>query len=360
LSKLLRKSDTVSRFGGDEFLILLNNLNSVDDIAMLTRKILSIFDKPFIIKGQEYFVTASAGVAVYPVDGEEADPLIKNADIAMYKAKERGKNQYLFCTADMKNEILMKMKLTNSLYRALERDEFVLHYQPQVCTKTKKVIAAEALIRWNHPDLGMIPPSVFIPLAEQTGLIGSIGEWVLRTACIQCKLWHTSGLLPIRIAVNVSVIQFRNPDLISQIERILKETQLEPQYLELEITESVAINESEYIIEVLNALKKLGISISIDDFGTEYSSLSRLTSMPIDRIKMDIQFIRSIHKSDKDKAIALGIIGLAHNLGLKVIAEGVETEMQMDFLSQKKCDEIQGFYFYRPVNAEDFEKILRK
>ena len=359
LSKLVRKSDTVSRFGGDEFMILLNHLNGTDDIERIIKKILSIFEEPFLIKEQEYFVTASAGVAVYPFDGGDSDTLIKNADIAMYKAKEQGKNQYLFCTADMKKEVLLKMRLMNNLYRALAKNEFMLHFQPQVCTRSKRIIAAEALLRWNHPELGMIPPNQFIPLTEQTGLIVPIGEWVLRTACMQCKTWQLSGFPDMRIAVNVSIIQLRNPDFVSRLKRILQETQLEAQYLELEITESAAVNESEYIFEVLDKLKALHLSISIDDFGTEYSSLSRLTSMPIDRIKMDMQFVRRIHQSDKDKAIALGIINLAHNLGLKVIAEGVETESQLDFLCQKDCDEIQGFYFYRPLNADDFDMILK-
>lgn len=340
-------------------MILLNHLNGTDDIERIIKKILSIFEEPFLIKEQEYFVTASAGVAVYPFDGGDSDTLIKNADIAMYKAKEQGKNQYLFCTADMKKEVLLKMRLMNNLYRALAKNEFMLHFQPQVCTRSKRIIAAEALLRWNHPELGMIPPNQFIPLTEQTGLIVPIGEWVLRTACMQCKTWQLSGFPDMRIAVNVSIIQLRNPDFVSRLKRILQETQLEAQYLELEITESAAVNESEYIFEVLDKLKALHLSISIDDFGTEYSSLSRLTSMPIDRIKMDMQFVRRIHQSDKDKAIALGIINLAHNLGLKVIAEGVETENQLDFLCQKDCDEIQGFYFYRPLNADDFDMILK-
>ncbi len=360
LSGLLRKSDAISRFGGDEFLIMLNNLNSTNDIVRIAEKILSVFDKPFILNEQEFFVTASAGVAVYPYDGNDAETLIKNADIAMYKAKEQGKNNYLFCTTDMKDEILQKMTLSNGLYRALERHEFFLHYQPQVNAGTKKIIGAEALIRWNHPENGLIAPGLFIPLAEQTGLIGPIGDWVLRTACLQCRTWQICGLPDIRIAVNVSIIQLRNPGFAYRVKQILEEIHLEPRFLELEITESAAVNESDYIIEVLNGLKKLGISISIDDFGTEYSSLSRLTSMPIDRIKMDMQFVRGISKSEKEKAIAKGIIGLAHNLGLKVVAEGVETELQLNFLCDKECDEIQGFYFYHPVTSEDFERILRE
>lgn len=360
LAKTIRKSDAVSRFGGDEFLILLNNINFPDDIKIVVNKILDMFETPFVINGQEFYVTASAGIAVYPYDGKDSSMLIKNADIAMYKAKEQGRNQYLFCTTDMKDEVVQKMMLRNSLYRALDRHEFILHYQPQVDTKTKRIVGAEALIRWNNPKYGMIPPGTFIPLAEQTGLIGPIGEWVLKTACHQCKTWQSNGLPKIRIAVNVSVLQLRNPDFVSRVEHILIDSQLEPQFLELEITESAAVNESDYFFKVLDDLKNLGILISIDDFGTEYSSLSRLTSMPVDRIKLDMQFVHNIGKSDRENAIIQGIIGLAHNLGLRVIAEGVETDWQLDFLSIRNCDEIQGFYFYRPVNSEDLEAILKK
>lgn len=358
LLRNVRKSDAVSRFGGDEFLIMLNNIESVDNITRITDKIMGIFQKPFCLSGQEFFVTASAGIAVYPYDGDDADKLIKNADIAMYKAKDKGKNQYLLCSSEMKDEILLKMKLTNNLYRALERNEFILHYQPQVSIETKKITGVEALIRWQHPEMGMISPGLFIPLAEQTGLINPIGEWVLKTACTQCKAWQDAGLPPIRMAVNVSVHQFRNPNLVGIVRDVLAETGLNPQYLELEITESAAMCEAEYIIYVLNGLKELGITISIDDFGTQYSSLSRLNTMPIDRLKMDVQFIRDINRSDRDKAIAKGIISLAHNLGMYVIAEGVETKVQYDFLCSNACDEVQGYYFYRPVTAGEIEKAL--
>ena len=360
LKNNLRKSDAIARFGGDEFLILLNNLNSPKDIHGIIEKILAAFDEALIVDEQEFYVSASAGIAVYPYDGADPEMLVKNADIAMYKAKESGKNRYMFCTEDMKEEILKKVKLSGNLFQALERHELQLYYQPQVCTHSKEIIGTEALLRWLHPEFGLIPPGVFIPLAEQTGLIGPIGDWVLMTACLQCKTWHLKGLRNIRIAVNVSVLQLRNPGFVYRVGQILDETQLEPKYLELEITESVMVSESEYIIEVLKNLQNLGVSISIDDFGTEYSSLSRLTAMPINRIKLDMQFVHDIGRGEKENAIIQGIIGLAHNLGLRVTAEGVETEQQLEFLTERSSDEIQGFYFYRPVPAEEMEEILRR
>jgi len=295
---------------------------------------------------------------VYPVDGEDTETLIKNADIAMYRAKANGKNQYVFCTPNMKQDMQVKLKLTNSLYRTLDRDELYLAYQPQVNIISGKIIGVEALLRWNHPELGIISPASFIPIAEQTGLISPIGEWVLRTACMQNKAWQDEGLPKMRIAVNISVIQFRNPNLVNLVRNILEETGMEPQYLELEVTESVAIHESDYIVNVLNNLKEIGITISIDDFGTQYSSLSRLKLLPVDRLKMDMQFVRGIEGNDKDKAITNVIISLAKNLGLKVIAEGVETKEQLTFLSEKLCDEVQGYYYYKPMAAEEVKKII--
>jgi diguanylate cyclase (GGDEF)-like protein len=355
----VRKSDTVSRFGGDEFLIMVNNLSKPEDIVKVADDIMSLFSRNFKINQQDFFVTASAGIALYPMDGEETETLVKNADIAMYTAKAKGKNQYVLCTEDMKQKVQEKMKITNFLFRALERNELMVYYQPQVSLPSAKVVGLEALLRWKHPEMGMIPPITFIPLAEQTGLINAIGEWVLKTACLQNKKWQQMGLPKVRVAVNVSVNQFRDPDMVEKVKSILEETGLAPEYLELEITESVAINESGYIINVLNNLKKLGISISIDDFGTEYSSLSRLKLLPIDRLKMDMQFVRSIEGGQKDQAIVKVIINLAKNLGIKVIAEGVETEAQKEFLEGRLCDEVQGYYYYRPVPADEIQAILQ-
>ena len=284
--------------------------------------------------------------------------MIKNADLAMYAAKNKGRNQYTLCSPGMKEEMLKRMKLINGLYRALERNELVLYYQPQISVITKEIIGIEALIRWNHPEFGMIPPKTFIPLAEQTGLIKPIGQWVLRTACRQNKEWRDKGLPPLRIAVNLSVEQFRDPELIDTVARVLEETGLEPRYLELEITESATSYDPDYIIPVLHELKKLGVSIAIDDFGTEYSSLSRLKELPVDRIKIDMRFVQSITESDKDEAIARTVVQLAKNLRLNVTAEGVETETQFQFFGSQMCDEVQGFYFFKPMPAAEVETIL--
>lgn len=359
LKKCMRRSDTVARFGGDEFLLLIGNLVRENDIVKVTENIMQLFHKPFILKGQEFYVTASAGIAIHPADGTDADKLIKNADIAMYSAKESGKNQYAMCSHEMKQAVNSSVALTTSLYRALEKGELTIHYQPQMCLQTQQIIGLEALLRWNSPEHGIVNPEQFIPLAEQTGLINPIGEWVLRQACRQNKQWQEMGLPPVRMAVNLSVIQLRNPRLKDIVRETLEDTGLAPAYLELEITESAATKEADYIVGLLGRLKSLGITLSIDDFGTEYSSLSRLKLLPVDRIKVDMQFVRGIEESNKDKAITKLIIGLAKNLGLKVIAEGVETENQLNFLHQKMCDEAQGFYYFRPMPPEQVELILR-
>lgn len=358
LSSSLRQYDTVARFGGDEFLIALNQIDRIDDIKKIANHIMQTFALPFDVDDQEFFISASAGIAVFPFDGEEADILIKNADLAMYVSKNKGKNQYTLCSYTMKDDMLKKMTLTNGLYRALERNELVLYYQPMVNISTRKIMGLEALIRWNHPDFGMIPPSAFIDLAEQTGLIRPIGQWVLQTACRQNKEWQVLGLPPIRIAVNLSVEQFRDPELISIVARTLGDTGLEPKYLELEITES-ASHDRDNIMRVLHELKKLGVSIAIDDFGIEYSSLSRLKVLPVDRIKIDMQFVQGITESDKDEAIAKTIVQLAKNLKLNVTAEGVETQSQFEFFKKQMCDEVQGFFFFKPMPVEEVEDILR-
>ncbi len=360
LSNTIRKSDTISRFGGDEFLIIMTNIQQESDIHKISNTIMHIFEEPFMVHCHEFFITASAGVAVYPQDGGDVASLIKHADIALYKAKEQGKNQYLLCSSIMKDEVAEQIRLTNQLYRALERHEFVLYYQPQVNIQSGDIIGVEALIRWQHPEMGMVSPALFIPLAEQTGLINGIGEWVLKTACAQNKAWQSQGLPPIQVAVNLSVQQFRGTDLVELVKNTLADTGLSPKFLELEITESIAIKESAAIISILNELKALGLTIAIDDFGTEYSSLSRVTQLPIDRIKMAIQFVRGIGKNQKDEAIANVIIRLAKNLNVKIIAEGVETREQLDFLKSEMCDEVQGYYYYKPMPADEISAILSK
>lgn len=356
----LGEHDFAARFGGDEFIIMMSGFKEKAELEERIAGIMGIFNEPVMINGLDFFVTASAGISVYPDDGDNRDMLIKNADLAMYTSKEHGKNQSTFCTQEMKAEVERKVLLTNMLYKALENNELILYYQPQVNISIKKISGLEALIRWNNPELGMISPGAFIPLAEQSGLINPIGQWVFETACKQNKAWQEMGLPPVRMAVNLSVEQFRNPNLTRVIEGTLVETGLEPKYVELEITESVAIKETKSVIPVLAELKALGVTISIDDFGTDYSSLARIKNLPIDRIKMAMEFVHGITVSDKDEAIAKVIITLANSLGLKVIAEGVETETQLSFLEKRICDEVQGYYFYKPMPAEEIEIILRK
>ncbi len=358
LKSRVRKSDTVSRFGGDEYMIMLNNIKDEEDISRIADKVLSIFAKPFIIQGQEFFVTGSLGISVYPIDGEDPKTLIKNADTAMYQAKSKGKNRYAFCTSSMKTEVEKNLTISNDLFYALDRNQFSVHYQPQMDLSNKHITGLEALLRWEHPKLGMIPPKVFIPIAEKNGSINNIGDWVLRTACLQNKKWQDMGLSNFKIGVNLSAIQFRNPNISYQIERILNETGLDPKYLELEITESIAIKEADFVVRALNKLKEIGVSIAIDDFGTEYSSLSRLKNLPIDRIKIDMEFIHGIENNEKDKAITTIIINLAKSLGLNVLAEGVETAPQVEFLNQKMCEYVQGYYYHKPMPADRMEKIL--
>lgn len=357
---VVAKTDLVSRFSGDEFLIMISHVKNKDEMAGIAEKLMNLFNEPFILKGQEFFMTASAGIALYPMDGGDPEALIMNADIAKYKAKEKGRNQYLLCSADMKEAVNRQNQLTNFLYRALEKGELFIQYQPQVCLSTGKVTGVESLLRWQHPELGLISPGVVIPLAEKTSLINPIGEWVLETACRQNKAWQDSGIEPILMAVNISASQFKNPNLISQIEGILKRTGLKPEYLEVEITESTAILELNEIICKLNGLKKIGVSIAIDDFGTEYSSLGRLKMLPLDRLKMDKQFVDGIGSNHKDQAIAKAIIQLGKSLGLSVVAEGVEDENQVSFLKTSQCDLIQGYYYYKPLDAAAIAEILQQ
>ena len=358
LLKTLRKSDVIARHGGDEFIVIIEELDNCSGVELIANKIINCFQEPFHLENQDYFLTTSVGVAVYPADGQTPDMLIKNADIAMYKAKENGKNQYLFCTPVMKDVANETMELSTNLYRAIEKNELELYYQPQLSCHNNQIMGVEALIRWRHPVMGLISPAKFIPIAEKTGLILPIGEWVLRTACQQNKKWQEQGLPKIRMGVNLSLRQFHNNDLLNLVESVLKETKLAPQYLELEITETIAMKEKSYIINTLNAFRQIGVSIAIDDFGTEYSSLSYLKHLPVDRLKVAMQFIRGIGIDHKDEALAKGIIVLAKSIGMNVIAEGVETKEQLEFLKNHNCDEIQGYYFFKPLAEAEMTKLL--
>lgn len=360
LKRCVNKEDFIGRFGGDEFLILADEKREGGSILDVVHRITHSLGAPVLLRDQENYVTASMGVAIYPADGRNGEELLKNADTAMYKAKEQGKNCCVFCTEELKKETRKRLMLSSHLKLAQERQELMVYYQPQVSAQTGRIIGVEALIRWNHKTLGMISPGIMIPLAEQNGAIHQIGEWILREAIHQSLAWQSMGIEPIRMAVNVSGVQFRDGAFPDKLRNILDETGIRPEYLELEITESITFRETDYMEKSLSELKEMGVMIAIDDFGTEYSSLSRLKNMPADRIKIDMQFIRGMVENQKDMAITDIIIHLARSLGLSVLAEGVETKEQRDILREKGCDEIQGYYFYRPMPADEVERLLRQ
>lgn len=358
LGLLLRNGDTVARLGGDEFVIILDDVAKAEDIAKICQKILDSLLKPFFLKGHELFITASIGISLYPNDGRDAETLLKNADTAMYKAKEQGRNNYQHFSPNMNVKALERLSLETNLRRALEREEFFLHFQPFISLATGEIIGMEALIRWRHPDLGMISPAQFIPLAEETGLIVPISDWVLKTACRQNKKWQDAGLRPIRIAVNLSARQFYERDFQKGVISTLRETGLEPHYLELELTEGTIMKSTDATITALDEFHHLGIAVAIDDFGTGYSSLNYLKRFPVDKLKIDQSFVRDIVKDPDDAAITSAIVALGHSLQLKTIAEGVETQEQLAFLQSIQCDEMQGYLFSRPLPADEAEKIL--
>jgi len=305
-------------------------------------------------------ITASIGISLYPDDGDGSDTLIKNADTAMYRAKEVGRNNYQFFTQEMNDRVFERLSMENNLRRAIEREEFVLHYQPQVDIKTGKIIGTEALIRWQHPDMGLVPPGRFIHIAEDSGLIVPIGEWVLRTACRQNREWQIAGLQAIPVAVNLSAIQFRQPDFLEAVKRAVMDTEIDPRYVELELTERAVMQDVEAAVATMQEMKGMGFLLTIDDFGTGYSSLNYLKRFPIDKLKIDQSFVRDITTDPDDASITLAIISMAHSLGLRVIAEGVETAEQLAFLREHGCDEIQGYYFSKPVPADEFAGLLQK
>jgi diguanylate cyclase (GGDEF)-like protein/PAS domain S-box-containing protein len=352
--------DVVARLGGDEFIVLLNEIAHSQDASRVARRILKELARPFTLAGHEVFVTASIGIALYPLDGNDAENLLKNADVAMYHAKNQGRNNYQFYTKSMNATSLQRLDLENDLRKALDRGEFLLYYQPTVDVQTRTIIGAEALVRWKHPNKGMISPGEFIPLAEETGLIVSIGEWVLRTACSQNRAWQNAGNKPFRVAVNLSGRQFDQEGLIEVISNALRDTGFDPQYLELEITESTIMKNPEKAATTLQKLKGMGICLSIDDFGTGYSSLGNLRKFPIDTLKIDRSFVMNITTDSDDAAITTAIIAMAHSLKLGVIAEGVESEDQQSFLRERACDAVQGYLFSRPVPAEEFIKLVRE
>ncbi len=358
LLSCVRETDTVARLGGDEFMLVLpENPDDGTGAAVLTR-IMEAIAKPISIQDHEFFLTCSIGVATFPTDGDSVESLTRFADIAMYRAKELGRNAFQFYTAEMNERTLDRLKIEADLRRALERNEFELHYQPQLSLKNGEIIGMEALLRWHHPTHGMIAPTRFIGLAEDMGLIIPIGAWVLRTACLQTIAWHRAGWPALRVAVNLSPRQFAQQTLVQSIADLIQETGMTAHLLELELTEGTVMHDVDSAIEVLRNLKALGIHISIDDFGTGYSSLSYLRRFPIDVLKIDQSFVRELSVDVDDAAIVRAIITLAHSLRLKVIAEGVETAAQLAFLRQEGCDHMQGYLYSRPVNAEQFEQLL--
>jgi diguanylate cyclase (GGDEF)-like protein len=359
LRECLRAADVVERLGGDEFVVLLQEVDQ-ERAASVARDILSVVMKPVVILGQECRVTASVGVCLHPDDGQDDQAIMKNADMAMYLAKEEGKNNFQFFTSGMKPQSIERLALESNLRRALELDEFSLHYQAKVNFKSGAITGVEALLRWHNPELGSVPPTRFIPLAEDTGLIVPIGAWVLRTACAQSVAWQKQGLPPVCLSVNLSMRQLNDEGLVGEIQRVLSETGLSPELLELEVTESAIMHDAERAVRVLTAIKNLGVRLAIDDFGTGYSSLAHLKRFPIDTLKVDRSFIREVPNDAEDRAIAEAIIAMGKTLSLTVVAEGVETPEQQAFLSDRQCDEMQGYYFSTPVAAQDFAELLRE
>jgi diguanylate cyclase (GGDEF)-like protein len=359
LRTCVRDCDTVARLGGDEFTVIVEDVADSQTAAVVAQKIIDTFAQPFNLHGHEVFVTTSIGITVYPDDGEQVDSLLRNADTAMYRAKGCGRNNYQFYVADMNARARERLMLENALRRALVRDEFALYYQPRVDIYSGRVIGAEALLRWRHPDMGMIPPSEFVPILEETGMIIPVGEWALREACRQNRVWQELGLAPVRVAVNLSARQFVQKDLAGMVEQALGDSGLSSAYLELEITEELLLEHSHANTETLNKLRDLGVHISIDDFGTGYSSLSYLKRLPINTLKIDKSFVRDITRDSDGAAIASAIIAMARSLRLNVLAEGVETDEQLSFLRAQGCNEIQGYSFSQPLSADDFEKLLR-
>jgi diguanylate cyclase (GGDEF)-like protein/PAS domain S-box-containing protein len=355
----VRRSDTVSRQGGDEFVILLSQINHPEDAATCAKKILLSLSAHHSISGLDLHINGSIGISIYPEDGGDAETLIKNADTAMYHAKESGRNNFQFFTAEMNLRAVERQSLEGSLRRALEREEFLLHYQPKVNLDTGEITGVEALIRWQQPDRGLVPPSQFVPIAEDCGLIIQIGRWVLREGCRQARAWQDAGLPPLPIAVNVSAVEFRDKDFVEGVRAILSETGLEARYLQLEVTEGVLMEDAESTASVLQKLKMMGIHIAVDDFGTGYSSLSYLRQFPIDALKIDQSFIHQITSDPEDSTIVSAIIQMGKSLKHLVIAEGIETQEQRAFLQSQRCTEGQGYLFSPPLGAAQFAHLLQ-
>jgi diguanylate cyclase (GGDEF)-like protein/PAS domain S-box-containing protein len=360
IAAVLREEDTLARWAGDEFTLIVPHIRGTDGAIAVAEKIMEALKPEFMLEGHLLRVTSSIGIAMYPTHGEDSETLLKNADAALYRVKEAGRNGYNLYNSAINSDASARLTLESHLHRALERQEFALYYQPQVNVVTGEILQMEALVRWNHPKMGLIPPTQFIPLAEETGLILSLGEWVLRTACAQNRAWQLAGLPPIRVAVNLSAQQFKQPRLMEMIKQILQETGLNPSALELEITETTVMNNVEVTKKILNELHAMGVSIALDDFGTGYSSLSYLKAFPFHTLKIDRSFVCDVTTDPNDKAIVAAIVAMAKVLNLKLVAEGVENETQELLLRSLGCEEVQGYLFSRPVTASEATQLLQK
>jgi len=359
LARCTRTSDTVARHGGDEFVIVMTDTVDEQSLIAWMERVRASISEPVWLDGTELYVGCSMGASLFPQDGDDAETLMKKADLAMYRAKDMGRNTFQFYQPEMNASVGARLNLERRLRRALRDNEFLLHYQPQVDIESGQIVGTEALVRWRDPEVGLVPPSSFIPVAEESGLIGPLSEWVLREACRQNKAWQDEGLPPARVSVNLSARVFQQRDIAKLVMQVLAETGLEPQYLELELTESTIMRNAEEAVSMLNELHALGIGLAIDDFGTGYSSLSYLKRFPVDRLKIDRSFVSDIGISGDDETITSAIIALAHSLKLQVIAEGVETSAQLDFLRERACDEMQGFYFAKPLSTDAISELFQ-
>ena len=361
LQRCVREEDTVARLGGDEFTVILGEISKPEDAGIVAAKIVEGLAPPIRLSGQETFVTPSIGVTIYPLDSDNAEDLLKNADTAMYRVKQEGGNGYLFFTPEMNTLTAGRLEMESGLRRAMEREEFIVYYQPKVDLATGTIISAEALLRWKHPDWGLVSPSEFIPILEETGQIEQVGEWVLKTVCTQIRAWQNAGMPPLNVAVNLSGRQLQRNNLSVTIARILEETGLDPRFLELEVTESMLMHDPQYAVDMLMQIRAKGVvHIDVDDFGTGYSSLSYLKRFPIDALKLDKSFVDGLPHDEDDIAICRAVIALAHNLKLRVIAEGVENDEQLAFLHHNGCDVIQGYIVSRPLPADAFAQLVRQ
>lgn len=358
LRECIDEKDIVARFGGDEFLILLTDVCDKENIENKAKRILNLFSRQWSLSGKEFFITASAGIVIYPFDGADLQTLYKNADTAMYQAKESGKNCFLFFRQHMNEKMSEKLELENKLRKAIKNEEFIVYYQPLIDIRSMQVMGVEALVRWNHPTEGIIQPAKFIPVAEESGLILEIDEFVMRTACKQLKAWIDSDIKPITISLNLTSKEFQQANFTEILKEIIKDSGLRADFIEIEITESLIMKDIDVTLDILKDLKSIGVRISLDDFGTGYSSLNYLKRLPIDTIKIDKSFIDEITEDSKEEAIAESIIALAHKMNLSVVAEGIETQKQLEFIKEQKCDKAQGYYFSKPLPVDEIERLL--